>query len=229
MGSITPSAKHGVSILRVLFMDHLKTKEYVNECFTYVDGKLYWKHRPLYHFTSEVNQRRFNSMWAGKEAGYVNKRTDSKREGFAYHRVRLWGKLQKTHRVIFLMFNGYLPELIDHIDNNPLNNRIENLRESDVVKNKLNSMPNYNMKTKGVMFYSKLKVYAYKVTLSTKDTYYYIGNFKTESEAQAAYNIAGEYLFGLEHFRPVPTDFTGNVRNTSFFKKNNISTEYKPA
>lgn len=210
-------------------VDHLKTKDYVEECFNYVDGKLYWKYRPLHHFTSEANQKRFNSAWADKEAGYINKRTDSKREGFAYHRVRLWGKVQKTHRIIFFMFNGYLPDVVDHIDNNPLNNKIENLRESDVLKNKLNSSTHYNKNTKGVYYTSRNTRFCYRVMLRKGDMCIYVGHFEKENEAQAAYNIASTYLYGNEHFRPVDTDFIGNVRNTSFFKNNNISTEYKPA
>jgi len=202
------------------------TAEYVRECFEYIDGKLFWKHRPLHHFTSESNQKRFNSVWVGKEAGYINKRTDSKRQGFSYHRVRLWGKLQKTHRVIFMMFHNYMPEMIDHIDNNPLNNRIENLRESDVVRNAANSLPNYNKKTKGVQLDKDRLKFKYKVNVATKQKTHFVGHFETEQEAQAAYNLACLQL-NIPHFKPVKVDFKGHVRETNFFKVNNFSTYYE--
>lgn len=207
----------------------LRTKEYVNECFTYLDGKLFWKHRPISHFTSEANQKRFNSKYAGREAGYINYRTDSKVEGFAYHRVRLWGKLQKTHRIIFLMHYGYLPETLDHIDGNSLNNRIENLREITIQNNAMNSNTNYNKDVKGVYVSSGKRTYKYRAIIYFEDKPQYVGAFLTESEAQAAYNLAGLFLYGKEYFRPVCTDFSGNVRSTSFFKVNKLSTEYMPA
>jgi len=202
------------------------TKEYLHECFEYVDGKLFWKFRPLYHFTSESKQKRFNSAWVGKEAGYVNYRTDSKKEGFAYHRVYVQGKLQKTHRMIFLMFHGYLPEIIDHIDNNSLNNRIENLRESTVVRNAANSSANYNKKTKGVSLIKAraLGKYPYRASLELNGDFIFVGNFPSESEAQAAYNLACVQL-NIEDFRAIPSEFKGNVRKTTFFIRNGFSTD----
>ena len=47
-------------------------------------------------------------------------------------------KAQFAHRVIFLMFNGWLPKCIDHIDGDKSNNKIENLRPSNVHTNAYN-------------------------------------------------------------------------------------------
>jgi len=49
------------------------------------------------------------------------------------------GKRQKNHRIIFMMHYGYLPRIIDHIDQNPSNNCIENLRAVSYAQNSLNS------------------------------------------------------------------------------------------
>ena len=202
------------------------TQEYLHECFEYVDGKLFWKFRPLHHFTSTTNQARFNSAWVGKEVGYINYRTDSKKEGFAYHRTNVAGKLHKTHRLIFLMFHGYLPKMADHIDGNPLNNKIENLRESDVVRNAANSDTNYNKKTKGVgLVKARIgSTYPYRAIIHIGDSQEFVGMFATEEEAQAAYNLACIHL-KIDHFRPALSEFEGDVRNTNFFRKNGFSTD----
>ena len=45
----------------------------------------------------------------------------------------------KYHRVVFMWLHGWLPDLIDHIDRDPTNNRPDNLRPSDKKANALNS------------------------------------------------------------------------------------------
>lgn len=54
-----------------------------------------------------------------------------------YWRVHLGNKVVTAHRLIWVMFNGNIPEgmTVDHIDRNPSNNQIENLR---LVEHKIN-------------------------------------------------------------------------------------------
>lgn len=47
------------------------------------------------------------------------------------------------------MHHGYLPEYIDHIDHDKLNNRIENLRECTFSQNRCNT-PKYKNNKSGV-------------------------------------------------------------------------------
>ena len=68
---------------------------------------------------------------AGDIAGYYRK------DG--YYVVFFGGKSHLGHRLIFLYYHGNLPVLIDHIDQNPRNNQIENLRESTKKLNAYNS------------------------------------------------------------------------------------------
>jgi len=83
----------------------------MKDLFEYKDGELYWKKN-------------------GKQAGTVTARGKKQ--------ISIGGKLYLAHRIIFLMHHGYLPTEIDHIDNNQLNNRIENLREANRYTNNMN-------------------------------------------------------------------------------------------
>ena len=98
------------------------TQQLVKELFEYCDGVLYWKVRPAYHIK------------IGNKAGTI--------ASIGYWQTSINKKKYNNHRLIFLMFYGYLPAEIDHIDNNPLNNRIENLREATRFEN------NYNTRTR---------------------------------------------------------------------------------
>lgn len=55
-----------------------------------------------------------------------------------YHSCNIDGTNYLKHRIIYLMFYGELPELLDHIDRNSENNRIENLRSADKKINSIN-------------------------------------------------------------------------------------------
>ena len=94
------------------------TKEYLHELFNYKNGELFWK----------VNRCRAKS---GERAG----RTKTN----GYCEVRVDGKLHGTHRLIYLMHHGFLPKIIDHIDGNPSNNNLDNLREASHAENMRNS------------------------------------------------------------------------------------------
>jgi hypothetical protein len=94
--------------------------------FEYRDGKLYWK----------VNKR--NQTKIGFEAG-----TDHK----GYRRVQVGKNKYLSHRVIYLMHYGHMPKIVDHIDGNPENNNITNLRDATYQQNALNVKPRKDSKT----------------------------------------------------------------------------------
>lgn len=108
----------------------------------------------------------------GKTPGWI--KPDTK-----YHCVCLNGKQYKTHRLIFLMFHGYLPKYIDHIDRNKLNNRIENLRETTKSENALNS----ERSDKGGVSYKKDKK-KWRAYVKENGVQKHLGCFLTEKEAR---------------------------------------------
>ena len=55
-----------------------------------------------------------------------------------YVLARVWGVKRGVHRLIFLWHHGWLPPEVDHKDENPLNNRIENLRAATHSQNLCN-------------------------------------------------------------------------------------------
>ena len=84
----------------------------------------------------------------------------------------------KGHQFIFYMRHGYIPKLIDHIDQNKLNNSISNLRPSDKSLNALN-ISNSKGYTKHRGKYMAQIMIDYKCK--------YLGLYDTEEEASKAY------------------------------------------
>lgn len=191
------------------------TQELLKEMFDYhEDGYLVWKERPITHFDTESNWKRFNTPNRGVRAGYFNKRTDSNREGFGYYRVGITLKGLgftighfKLHRLIFAYHHGYFPELVDHKDNYTTNNKIDNLRSATLQQNGFNSAPNYNKKYKGVSYFKSRGVY--RASLHVREDTYFLGNYKNEDEAAQSYNIACKRLYedySLLNNTPFPED-----------------------
>lgn len=97
--------------------DVIITKDYLHGLFEYREGNLYWK------------TQRTNKTKARMLVGNLDE----------YNNVCLNRKKIGVHRIIFMMFYGYMPEYVDHIDGNPLNNKIENLRAATNTKNQYNA------------------------------------------------------------------------------------------
>ena len=92
-----------------------------------------------------------------------------------------------------MMFHGYLPELVDHIDRNPQNDRVENLREADKSINALNTEPRSNNKT-GVKGVWRDKRGKYQSSVYHKGRKIYLGTYETLEEAK-------DRIIGWRNFR----------------------------
>lgn len=98
--------------------DELISKDFLWSIFNYADGVLYWK------------VKWSDKIVVGSKVGYL-------RKGYLGTKIN---KIDyRNHRLIYMMHHGYLPKIIDHIDGNPLNNKIENLREATFSGNSCNS------------------------------------------------------------------------------------------
>jgi hypothetical protein len=79
--------------------------------------------------------RRWNSSLANQEAGHEFTTSS----GIKSKHLRINNTLYYVHRVIYKLCTGDEPNLIDHINGNPVDNRIENLRSVNNTENMRNS------------------------------------------------------------------------------------------
>jgi len=113
--------------MELINKNHIIDKNYLHNLFDYKDGILYWK----------INKGRAKK---GSEAGCLSK---------GRKLIKLNQKIYGVHRIIFCYHNGFLPNSdIDHIDCNPLNNKIENLRIASDSENRFNTKK-YKINTSG--------------------------------------------------------------------------------
>ena len=105
-------------------------------------------------------------------------------------RVKINNDTYLLHRVIFKMINGFLPEFIDHIDRNKLNNNINNLRECTSSQNRSNTSKSKNC---GTRLTNSGK---YRVKICIKGVRKNLGLFETQEEANEVYDKAAKELHG---------------------------------
>jgi hypothetical protein len=155
------------------------TQEEIRGLFRYEDGNLFRNHY----------------VHGGASAGSIVGRLDN----YGYRRVTINKKTYKLHRIIFLYHHGYIPENdVDHIDQNPLNNRIENLREVSHSCNMRNSKMRVDNTSgiKGVYFHKQTQKWMARIDINNKTSF--IGVFSDFTEA-VAHRLAAEQCLIWEH------------------------------
>lgn len=124
----------------------------------------------------------------------------------ARYRVITWrGVHYPGSHVAWAMVHGRWPEAeIDHIDRNPSNDRIANLREASSAENKRNRVVRRDSGTgvKGVRFHKPTGRYQARIRHVGREVH--IGLFDTLAEAEAAYVEMAKKLHG--HFNPAALD-----------------------
>lgn len=100
------------------------------------------------------------------------------------------------HRVIYGRASGLLiiTSLVDHIDNNPLNNTRDNLREATHSQNLRNASRVKKDGLKGATYHKRDK--RWRSSIRVDGVFISLGGFPTELEAHEAYCKAAEYYFG---------------------------------
>ena len=106
-----------------------------------------------------------------------------------YQTLSVDGKRYYLHRLAWLYETGSMPEdCIDHIDGNPLNNKISNLRCASRKQNQYNMKRNSANTSgyKGVHFHSGTGKWRAVVSVDNKPKH--LGLFQTAIDAAQAYN-----------------------------------------
>lgn len=90
-----------------------------------------------------------------------------------YRHGMFCGKMFREHQLVWFLHHGYIPEYIDHVNNNPLDNSIDNLRIVSQKQNGMNSKKRKDNKTgcKGVIFDKARNQYRVEITVNKKRIY----------------------------------------------------------
>jgi hypothetical protein len=143
-------------------------------------GAMTWKPR---------HSKRWNTNFSGKPA-LANKSRDG------YLTGRLLGKNYKAHRVAWAIFHGVWPDgFIDHINGDPADNRISNLRIVDAVGNAQNQRTRSTNTSgeQGISWFPRDGKWWVKITKERRQIH--IGYFDEMRDAiiarDAAYKAAG--------------------------------------
>jgi hypothetical protein len=151
-------------------------------------GSFVWKQR----ISDSRNDKIFNTRFAGKIAGVKCPR------GYIYIRMRDYGFFSAS-RLAWLYAHGAWPaQEVDHINGNPSDNRLSNLREASRSENGANRTIHSNNKSgfKGVTKHRNK--WAACVRMNNKR--YRLGVFDTPELAHKAYLKKAKELHG-EYFR----------------------------
>ena len=161
-----------------IYLKKLPTKEYLNQVLKYEKetGYVYWRSN-------------------NKVVRSCLKNTRSK-----YKRIMIDKQHYVLHRIIYQMHYGDLScnEVIDHIDRNKQNNKIENLRKANVFINNQNQGHRKNNTSgyKGVSW-SKQKS-KWRATITVNRCHRHLGFFVTKEEAFECYQRAKAMLHCIE-------------------------------
>ena len=131
-------------------------------------GLFHWKIKPS------------NRFKLGMQAGSL---------GTGYVRIHTNGRTYGAHRLAWLYIYGEEPaNNIDHINGNPLDNRIVNLRQATQMENTQNRrrpQKNNSHGILGVTYDPKKKLW--RARIGVDGIRKYIGKFKTQEQAAQAY------------------------------------------
>lgn len=173
--------------------ESLITQAYLKSLFDYQDGQLIWK-------VTNSNRIRI-----GQIAGTLNK------DGYIH--IIIDGIVYKAHRLIWLYHYGKWPEkLIDHVNRNKSDNRIENLREVSQQENQRHTKIQSN-NTSGHCGVSWNKPLGkWRAQIMTNNKQIHLGLFNNiEDAVKARKEAEKEHNFSIYHGNTAPLPNVVNI------------------
>jgi len=198
-------AYYEVFILDNYYKVEWMTQQFLKESLTYSeDGTFYWrKDRPIEHFATLRGYNVYLTQRAGKLAGKVaineiyengQKLSRDSRDILLSHK----GIKKKfpTHKLVYLYHHGYVPDVIDHINGNYLDNRIENLQELNLQLNtaKATMFSHNTSGYRGVRYRERDSKWIVNIKVDGKG--YYVGQYENLEYAAEVYNYVSSKIFG---------------------------------
>lgn len=164
----------------------LPTQEELKSLFDYSEdsGVLIWKQREF----KSLYANHWNTRHAGKPAGVKN--------SAGYLTVKINKEMFLVHRIIWKLIHNEEPLIVDHIDCNPLNNSISNLRAASESLSTYNRVLPVGRLPRGV----QPNGYRFMARLKGK----YLGTYATPEKAYEVYAKAAQREY---NFTPPTTAF----------------------
>lgn len=150
-------------------------------------GLLYWRERTPDMFPSKVRAPSHScAIW---NARYAGKRAFNYQDKMGYWSGRIFDVGIAAHHAVFALHHGRWPVEIDHINRDPSDNRLENLRETTRAENLLNTNSRGgSSRFKGVYWNKRDK--AWQAYIKTGRKMKNLGLFKVEEDAARARDAA---------------------------------------
>lgn len=164
-------------------------------------GKLTWKERPVWMFRPYKGCKlRAAKMWNGRLSGkpaFTFAMPKGHLQGAIFNRQYL------AHRIAWAVYHGAWPEAqIDHVNGDPADNRLTNLREVESAENQKNMKRAKNNKSgvTGVRWHKRGQKWSAEIGVDGSSVF--LGLFGSFSDAVAARSRAEiQYGFHPNHGR----------------------------